>query len=436
MTTPRFATALLLGALLLAGGAAAAAAQVPTTEPGVRIGLSYDPGSRPGVVVLPVSGPAGDSVRAILQRDLDYGDRAVVITDGAGAAVAPARLNYALYQRLGAAAVVQGTLTPTGLTLAVHDVAKRAVLRTATLPLPSGTYGPEWRMAVHRAADTVEEWIFGTRGIAASRIAFVRNGRLYITHSDGAATEAITGSGMALSPAWHPTGRYVAYADMSETGTQIMVRDLDTRTSRRMASGGLNITPAFSPDGERLVYSHGTNNGADLYVISPFEEGAPRRITVGRGTLNMSPSFSPDGRRIAFTTDRPGRPDVYMTAIDGGEATELLPFNFSDQSYRSNPDWSPDGRSVAFQSQIGGRFQVITLTLKDRNVKQLTNEGENEDPSWAPDGRHLVFTSSRSGTKQLWVLDAETGRTRQLTREGGARLAAWSTHDRVPIGAP
>ena len=46
-----------------------------TTSRGVRIGLTYDPGSKPGVVVLPVSGARGDSIRAIVQRDLDYGDR-------------------------------------------------------------------------------------------------------------------------------------------------------------------------------------------------------------------------------------------------------------------------------------------------------------------------------------------------------------------------
>jgi TolB protein len=75
----------------------------------------------------------------------------------------------------------------------------------------------------------------------------------------------------------------------------------------------------------------------------------------------------------------------------------------------------------------------MTISLRDRSMKQLTSEGINEDPAWAPDGRHLVFTSTRTGTKQLFVLDAETGRARQLTRSGGARLAAWSrVLDRTP----
>ena len=49
----------------------AAAAQVDTTQrPGVSVRLNYDAGTRPGVIVLPVRGADGDSIRAILQRDL------------------------------------------------------------------------------------------------------------------------------------------------------------------------------------------------------------------------------------------------------------------------------------------------------------------------------------------------------------------------------
>jgi TolB protein len=142
----------------------------------------------------------------------------------------------------------------------------------------------------------------------------------------------------------------------------------------------------------------------------------------------VSPSFSPDGSRLAFTSGRNGHPEVYTADIDGSNTELLTPFNFGDQNYRSNPEWSPDGLSIAFQSQLAGRFQIMIITLRDRTVKQLTNDGINEDPSWAPDGRHLVFTSSRTGVRQLFVLDAESGRTRQLTHADGARLAAWSRY--------
>src|SRR6266511_4331509 len=47
---------------------------------GVRIGIVYRPGVRPGLVMLPRKGMGLDSVRAIVARDLDYSDRFEVIT--------------------------------------------------------------------------------------------------------------------------------------------------------------------------------------------------------------------------------------------------------------------------------------------------------------------------------------------------------------------
>ena len=423
-------------ALAVMGIALPAIAQ-DTTQRGVRIGLTYQAGSKPGVLVLPVRGSAGDSVRAIIERDLDYGDRVTVLVGAGGAAAASgSSINYRLMSTLGAAAIVQSTITATGLHVAVHDVANQSVLQVEDFPLTGAPNSPSWRAGVHAASDRIERWITGTQGIASTKVLFVRSGRVYAIDSDGANETPVTEAGPVLSPAWHPSGRHIAYSIMGQRGTQVYVHDLATDRARRLVAtpGGLNITPVFSPNGQSIVYAHGLDEGTDLVIAQAFETSPGRRITVGRGTDNVSPSFSPDGRRIAFTSGRSGHPEVYIMDADGTNAELLTPFNFGDQNYRSNPDWSPDGRLVAFQSQIAGRFQIMTIALRDRSIKQHTNEGQNEDPSWAPDGRHVVFTSSRSGTRQLWILDVESGRARQLTRGGGARMAAWSP--RLDRGVP
>src|SRR5216117_3683936 len=97
---------------------------------GVRIGIIYRPGVRPGLVMLRRTGMGLDSVRAMVARDLDYSDRFEVITlpggdsirlataptsargtgarrSGSGTAAtggaqAGSALNYPLYQALGA----------------------------------------------------------------------------------------------------------------------------------------------------------------------------------------------------------------------------------------------------------------------------------------------------------------------------------------------
>ena len=403
---------------------------------GVRIGLRYDPGTKPGVIVLPVAGSDGDSIRAILERDFDFSDRINVVAlsaadaallEGRAPSGAPVPMNYDLFARLGAVAVVKVTTTATGLHVALHDVARKAVAHVEDYAVTAIPNSRDWRHRVHGVADAVEEWITGQRGMAQTRIAFVRTNVIHLIDSDGAFETALTVVGPAMSPSWHPNGVMLAYNTFGPE-SRIVIHDLRTGRNRTFGAqrNTTNVTPVFTPDGRSLTYSLATENGADLYVLSLDGEAFPRRVTVGRGSINQQPSYSPEGNRIAFMSDRTGHPEVYIMDADGTNADIFTAFDFGDQNYRASPDWSPDGRQVTFQTRIDGRFQVFTMTLRDRQPRQLTSEGENEDPSWAPDGRHLVFVSSRSGTRQLWVLDAESGRLRQLTRLGGSRLPAWS----------
>src|SRR5881409_3879930 len=108
MLRPSSRTATLAALVAALAVPALAAAQVDTTpRPGVSVRLNYDAGTRPGVIVLPVRGADGDSIRALLQRDLDFGDRVNVVTGSAAdAPVTDGRINYALAQKLGAAGVV------------------------------------------------------------------------------------------------------------------------------------------------------------------------------------------------------------------------------------------------------------------------------------------------------------------------------------------
>lgn len=398
-----------------------------TVRQGVRIGLTYDRTGKPGVALTPVAGPNADSVARILARDLDFSDRINVIASDSGDSPSGA-LNYELYAKLNAVAVVHPVVTPAGsLHVVVHEVAARRVILVMDMPLPQPALSPEWRQVVHLAADSVEWAVLGERGISATRVLFARGDQIWVVDADGANERPIPGTAGGKSPAWHPGGRTFAYGALrvGEAPPRIVVRDLDGgRTwSTRVAS--LNITPAFSPDGSLLVYAAGSD-GTDLYSVTPFSQEPARRITSRRGSSNSSPTFSPDGARIAFTSGLIGHPEVYIMDADGSNADLLTASGFGDQLYRSDPAWSPGGTRVAFQSRINGAFQVMTISVSDGSTSQLTSEGENEDPGWAPDGRHIVFVSTRSGSRQLWVLDTESARTRQLTHGAKVQNPAWS----------
>jgi TolB protein len=426
-----------IAAILVCAAPAAARAQ-DTTFRGITIGANYDPlRSKLGVVVLPVTGAFGDSIRAIIQRDLDFSDRfSVISVEDAerGAFNAPgaaAGLNYALFTRLGANAVVEVTQTSGALHVALYDVAKSAAINVDNLPVPTSGLSRDWRLAVHRVSDEVTRWATGQRGIAATRVAYLRTGSIRIIDSDGASEITVPTEENGYSPAWDPTGSMLVYSTFGAPGNappRILLFDLATGRARTLlppARNTIPVSPVFMPDGKSIVFSRGGENSTEIFLLS-IAGGEPRRLTSGHGALNTNPTVSPNGRRIAYTSSLLGRPELYIMDADGTNQDILTDYDARDNNYRSDPDWSPDGRLVAYQEMVGGRFQVRTIPVSGGSAKLLTSEGQNDQPSWAPDGRHLVFTSDRTGAKQLWVLDTESGRVRQLTTAGGAKLAAWS----------
>ena len=290
----------------------------------------------------------------------------------------------------------------------------------------------ERRLAIHVASDEIERWITGQRGIAATRIAFVDGTKLKIIDSDGANERTIVTANAALSPTWHPSGRYIAYVDANDQGTRIAVVDLRTMRSRLLpaTSRGLNITPVFTRDGKSLVWASGGDSPAELVMASFGTDDDTVAVPyVGRpGAETTSPSFSPDGKQMVFMSPVPLTPQLYIMNVNGTGLRLLTPPIPGKRSYRTGPEWSPRGDEIAFQQQMGD-FQVWTISLKDRAMKQLTFDGENEDPSWAPDGRHMAITRRLGAIgepRSIWILDKQTGRLRQLTLTGDARLSDWS----------
>jgi TolB protein len=192
---------------------------------------------------------------------------------------------------------------------------------------------------------------------------------------------------------------------------------------------GLNITPVYTKDGKSIVWASGGDSPAELMLASAVGDDSVAVPFVGRtGFETTSPSFSPDGKQVVFMSPRPLTPQLYTMNVDGTGLRLLTPVVAGKRSYRTGADWSPKGDLIAYQQQ-NGDFQVWVIGVKDRVMRQLTNEGENEDPAWAPDGRHLSITrrlGAIGDPRSIWVLDVVSGRLRQLTQTGDARLSDWS----------
>jgi TolB protein len=407
----------------LAGAAMPLAAQ----EPVVIIGR-YQPGARPGMVVVAAAGM--DSVRQIVQRDLDYSDRFEAVSTAERPTTG--RLNFALLKKLGSAYALELAPAPGGGVHArLHDIATGRMRQERTVTLPPQTDEAAFRMAVHQLSDEVVRWISGRPGYAASRLLFLgTDRRIYQIDSDGWGTRPVTPGGVsAFAPAWAPDGRRFAYSVLRGGRGAIVVQDLagGGQTTVPGTANGLNFSPSFSGDGRSVAYSHAAPDGTThIYAANVADGCCERRLTAGQFADNLTPTYSPDGRRIAFISTKPGTPQLYVMGADGTDQEALAPFDYGETGATQAPDWSPDGASVIFHRDVSRAPQIFVVDVAGQRVRQVTSGGRNTDPTWAPDGRHIAFVSDRSGARQLWVIDMETGRVRQLRTPGAVRLPAWS----------
>ena len=125
--------------------------QDTTVPQGVRLGLNYTLGTKPGVLVLPLDSIGGDSVRAILQRDIDYDDRATIVTldDSTVRGMIPKTgdaYNYPLFAKLGVVAILRPERSLTGINITMYDVAAKKRVQIGGFPLLDKVNSPAWRL--------------------------------------------------------------------------------------------------------------------------------------------------------------------------------------------------------------------------------------------------------------------------------------------------
>jgi TolB protein len=423
-------------------------AQGRDSIPGVALGLMYETTSVPALGIKPFTGRFGGAgvapqVEAIIGRDLHNSDRFDVMDSLPASVVGGQKVDYSLWDQLGAVWLVTGQVEGAGggftLITELHNVVYAQVKQRGRFPIPDPS-DPGFRMAVHRVSDQIVQWVTGDHGVAATRIAFaMSNGDgtkdIYLVDSDGENLRRVThDNAIDLSPAWSPSGDRIVYGSLrGNTPSRLYVVDPATGQERAVPpvdGDAMQTTPTFAPDGRTLAFTVDNGKTSRLYTYDLDRNCCATAITDGH-YYDLAPTYSPDGSQIAFNTMRFGttEPQIMIMPATGGDAALLSPYQYGNGGYYTSPDWSPTGNLIAFHGRVRpGTYHILVADMKDagHRLRQLTWEGNNEDPTWGPDGRHLAFVGERAWGFGLMVVDVATGRLRTVLAGVKVSTPAWS----------
>jgi tricorn protease len=159
----------------------------------------------------------------------------------------------------------------------------------------------------------------------------------------------------------------------------------------------------LAPNSRRIALSiHG-----EIFTV-PVEEGDIKQIT-DSPARDRDVDYSPDGKWLAFISDRSGREELYVTAVDAaGEPQKLTDIDALKLGY----NWSPDSKEIAFSS-TDMKMRKVNVTSKQVTELDSSRYGNISTPEWSPDGKWLAYSKSDvSRTTDIYLL-ASSGEDKQ-----------------------
>lgn len=164
----------------------------------------------------------------------------------------------------------------------------------------------------------------------------------------------------------------------------------------------------LAPNSRRIVFAvHG-----EIFT-APVEEGDLRQIT-DSPWRDQNVSYSPDGKWLSYVSDRSGREEVYVSAVDGaGEPQKLSDID----ALKSGLSWSPDSTQLAYTASDG---KLRTVNVASKETKEITTSryGNVGRPAWSPDGKWLAYSKPDvSRVTDIYLSPSDGGEEKKVTFE-------------------
>ena len=162
-----------------------------------------------------------------------------------------------------------------------------------------------------------------------------------------------------------------------------------------------------------LVYREASNSrGA---VMTWFDRTGKQDTSVGEASRQDQIEFSPDRKQVAVVVqEQQGSEDIWVYDLSLGRRTRLT----FDAARDVSPVWSPDGRSVVFSSNRKGKFDLYLKAVDSLGTERLiyADDSNKMVTSWSSDGTWLLYSAGEPNSKtgrDIWAFAFDDGRSRR-----------------------
>jgi Tol biopolymer transport system component len=312
-----------------------------------------------------------------------------------------------------------------------------------------------------------------TPAAGLGKLAFVRDGDIWVLDVDSGQERQLTTDGANREPRWSPDGRWLAFAK-GETGAIWVMREDGSDAS--LVADPARAGPAWAPADNRLAYATGEGvlwladvESGERRELSPpdwrasrfawlpdgkglvlelwkqqepatpssggwvLDQGLWRVNADGTGLIELYSAWdpqtlaevdlgtlSPDGRWLTLwegfvsaSLRADGLPLMIMPA-NGGEPQEIASATLLRAGFVA---WAPQGDRLAVVEGAGRQTWVnkqIVVMQPDGSDRRLLTDAGRADlfPAWSPDGQRIAFTSGEGS--QSMEADPALVRTRRI----------------------
>ena len=201
----------------------------------------------------------------------------------------------------------------------------------------------------------------------------------------------------AIMPEWSPDGNRIAFV----RDGRVWVMEANGSSAHALTAPGFEDDhPSWSPDGNRILFTHctlpfGFVDRCNITVMNA--DGSGLKKILGGTWMDDAAVYSPNGKEIAFDSTRGGFTSAVWVMNANGTGLRRL----TDPDLEAHgPDWSPDGSHILFSTnQDRPQADIWVMRADGSHQVQLTHLPPTGDDSpiarFSPDGTQIALLGPR-----------------------------------------